>query len=454
MSIIETFFYFLLALTLLIAVHEWGHFIVARMVGVKVLRFSIGFGRPLLRYLDKKGTEYVLAMFPLGGYVKMLDEEEVGELPPEEKQHAFNQKPVWARMAVVSAGPALNMLFAFLALWLMFVIGIKTFAPIVGEVEPNSIAAKAGLKPQDEIITLDAAKILSWRDFQMQMMNELGERRELALSVKNKSSSQTRQLTINLAQWQLDYRDPDIFVSLGIKPYFPLLLPIIGEVLPNSPASQAGLQPGDKILMMNNQTIQHWYQVLQVVKDKGSTPLLFKVERANQKEVEFSVIPTIKTTNGHSYGFIGIKVMPQQLTNDWLRTQQYSFFAASHMAWQETIELTSTSLQMVWKFLTGKVSLRNVGGPIGIAQGAGQSAQIGLAYYLSFLALVSISLGVLNILPVPVLDGGHLLFYVIEFVLGRPLSRMTREKALGVGTILLLALTALAVFNDVVRLIK
>ena len=452
MEIANSFLYFIIAIAILIAVHEWGHFIVARAVGIKVLRFSIGFGRPILKYQSKSGTEYVLSIFPLGGYVSMLDEEE-GDVPAEEVEQAFNRKSVWARMAVVVAGPALNFIFAVFALWLMFMIGISSIAPIIGEVSPNSIAAKAGLKPQDEITRLAERKIGNWRDFQIGMMSQMGSANSVALSVVNKQSNLERDTRLDIKGWDIDPNELDILKSLGIKPYVPLLKPILGQVVAGDPAEQAGLKIGDEILAVNNQPIKYWYDLLVFMQNNKAKPVTLTILRDKQK-IDVRLQPKVKKLEDKEVGFIGVVVKKQYIADDWIRKEKYSLLGSVKMALFETYHLTAVSVEMIWKFISGKVSLRNIGGPIGVAQGASQSAQIGLAYYLSFLALVSVSLGVLNLLPIPMLDGGLLLYYIIEVITGKPVSRKARERLLWLGAGFLLALTLLAAFNDISRLIN
>ncbi len=451
MDIVYSTLYFLLALTILIAVHEWGHFIVARMVGVKVLRFAIGFGKTIFSYKGKKGTEYVLGMVPLGGYIKMLDEDEA-EVDSADLDQAFNRKPIWARMAIVIAGPALNFIFAVFALWLMFIIGIKSLAPIVGEVTPSSISQKANIQKQDEIIFVGDKAVRSWREFQIAMMTKMGDKEKLPITVKNTKTGSINKLNLDLKNWHLDPKKPDVLQSLGIKAYIPYLKPIIGSVVKDKPAAKAGMKSGDLIQKINNIKIKHWYQLLQIVQASGNKPILMEVLR-NGKNIKLSLIPELKLYNNKDVGFIGASVKQQFIVANWLRNQKYSITTSLAMALSETKNLTVTSFQMIGKFISGKVSLRNIGGPIGIAQGAGQSAKIGLAYYLSFLALISISLGVINILPVPMLDGGHLLFFMVEAIIGRPLSKPIREQLMVVGIVLLLSLMVLAMFNDISRLI-
>lgn len=443
-------FYFILAVAILIAVHEWGHFLVARACGVKVLRFSLGFGPSLFKYQGRKGTEYVVALIPLGGYIKMLDEEE-GPVSEDDLPHAFNRKSVWQRLAVVLAGPLFNFIFAAFALLLMFMIGINTLAPIVSEVKKPSIAREAGLVPMDEILNVANHRIDNWRSFQLQMVAQLGSKKDVPVKVKNLRTGDERSLGFNMT-WHLNHNKPDVLESVGIVPFIPTIDPVIGKVIPDGAANAAGLRAGDKILNINGKGIKSWMQVVMIVRKNAGHPLSLRVKRHGEV-VPITLTPNVKKEKGEQIGFVGLMPEKMDWPKGWLRVEHYSFLHAVPRAFTETWNLTALSFKMLAKFVTGDVSLRNIGGPIGIAQGAGQSARVGPAYYLSFLALVSISLGILNVLPVPMLDGGHVLFYVIEIVRGgRPLTEKTKHKGMMLGLVLLLALTGLAIFNDVVRL--
>lgn len=451
MTFLHNAFYFVISLTILVFVHEWGHFLAARWVGVKVLRFSIGFGKPIFRYIGKKGTEYVLSLIPLGGYVKMLDEDEA-PVDEKEKPYAFNQQSVWARMIIVVAGPLFNFFFSIIALTFMFMLGIKTLAPVVGEVEPYSIASKAGIQRFDEIQQVGDQQIKSWSKFSQSMVLFLGKTEQLPLIVKNVKTDQTRQVMLNIANWQLDTFEPDVLKSLGLEIYRPKLKAIIGEVVVNSPASQAGLKAGDIILMANDSEITYWQDLLKFAQDNKEDKINLLISREG-KELKLTVSPDTKVIEGKQVSVIGVLVKQQWLNDHWQRLQQYQFGEALSMGASQTKQLIDMSLQMMWKVLAGEISAKNIGGPIGIAQGAGQSASIGLSYYLYFLSLISVSLGVINLMPLPVLDGGHLLFLAIELIIGRQLNRSVREKASVVGIMMILALTALAMFNDITRLL-
>jgi len=445
-----TLLYFLLALVLLIVVHEFGHFIVARCCGVKVLRFSFGFGKVLARWHDKRGTEFAWSLFPLGGYVKMLDEAE-GDVPEHERHLAFNNKSVWARIAIVLAGPLFNFLFAFVALWLILVIGIKSLAPMIDDVKPGSMASVAGLTPRQEIIALDGKKITSWRDFQYALLPLLGSGKPITITVKSLDDGQQRKVILPLADWQMDSKNPDVLASLGISPFIPTIPPVVGEVVPESPAQAAGLQAGDLITSVDGHAVEDWLFLVDFVKKHPDKRLLLVLKR--QAQLSRIVVHTGSTiNNGHAEGFIGVRSQRVDWPADWLRLQREGPIDAIGTAFGQTLELTGTTFTLIGRLVMGKLPLQSISGPVGIAQGAGESARSGLPYYLSFLALVSISLGVLNLLPIPMLDGGHLLYYLIEIIRRRPLSDEVKSVGIYIGLVLLIVLMLLGLTNDLTRL--
>lgn len=442
----STLFFFVLALLLLITIHEFGHFIVARLCGVKVLRFSFGFGPILAQFKDKRGTEFAFSLIPLGGYVKMLDESEE-EVTPEEQEMAFNRKSVWARMAIIIAGPLFNFIFAFFAFWLVLVIGIQSLAPIIESVQPHSIAAQAGLKPQQEILALDHKPINSWHDFQFVLMPMLGSEETVDIQVKNLTGGKTELLSLPLKNWTVDSKKQDPLASLGIQLFVPSFSTIIGEVIPDSPAKKAGLLTGDKMKLMNGKPMTDWMKLVTYVQEHPGALITLTVDREG-KEQQFSF--TIGQKNGK--GFIGLQSQPVNWPKGWLRLERQPPIQAMGTAFKQTTNLTASTFALFGRLITGKLSMDNLSGPIGIAQGAGNSGRNGLSYYLSFLAMVSISLGALNLLPIPMLDGGQLFYCIVELIRGKPLSDTVKSVGMYLGILLLLGLMVFSFSNDLSRL--
>lgn len=447
---VMTLIYFIVALLLLITVHEYGHFLVARLCGVKVLRFSFGFGKVLARWHDKQGTEYAWSLVPLGGYVKMLDEGEQ-DVAPEERHLAFNNKSVWARIAIVIAGPLFNFLFAFVALWLVLVIGIKSLAPIIDKVMPNSIAAESGLQANEEIIRFNDTPINSWRDFQYALMPLIGSDEIVRLQVKSLSDNQHKTLNLPLKNWSLDSKDPDPLQSFGIVPFIPGIPPVVGEVVDNTPASEAGLQVNDRILQMNGKPLADWLDLVEHVAKNPNQPLVLSLIRQG-KPLTLNLTIGSKENDGKTTGFLGVRSQKVNWPKQWLRVERQNPLAAIGTAFKQTVDLSTATFSLIGRFVTGKLALQSISGPVGIAQGAGESGRSGFVYYLSFLALVSISLGVLNLLPIPMLDGGHLLFCFIELIRRKPLSDTSKTIGLYLGLFFLAALMILALSNDISRL--
>lgn len=447
---LSTLIYFFLSLFLLIIVHEYGHFIVARWMGVKVLRFSLGFGKVLASWRGKHGTEFVLSLIPLGGYIKMLDEAE-GPVPSHQQHLAFNNKPIWARVAVVVAGPLFNFLFAFVALWLVLIIGIQSLAPIIGSVAKDSIASQAGLTANQEIVMMDGRAITSWRDFQYLLMMKLGTQQPINLIVKSLPTGIEKKVVISLTSWKLDAKKPDILASLGLQPFIPTVPPIIGEVVANSPSMHAGLREGDVITKINGKVVSDWLSLVDFVRKHPKKTVTLEISRHGEIK-QFLVPIASEQRDGHLQGFLGLRSQQVNWPAHWLRLQRLPAMEAIGVAYAQTVELTKTSFVLIGRLVLGKLSLKTISGPVGIAQGAGESAKGGLVYYLSFLALVSISLGVLNLLPIPMLDGGHLLYYVVELVLRKPVSEEIRTIGSYLGLILLMALMMIALNNDITRL--
>ena len=449
LSILWNLAAFIVALGVLITVHEFGHFWVARRCGVRVERFSIGFGKALWRRTDKSGTEYVIAMIPLGGYVKMLDER-AEPVAPELRHYAFNNKTVGQRAAIIAAGPIANFLFAIFAYWLVFIIGVPGVRPVVGEITPNSIAAQAQIQPGTELKAVDGIETPDWDAVRLQLVAKIGDE-HTTLSVAQFGSNQRQDKTLDLRQWAFEPDKEDPVSSLGIRPRGPQIEPVLSEVQVNSAASKAGLQAGDRIVKVNGQSLTQWMTFVTLVRDNPDKPLALDIERQGSS-LSLTLTPDSKQVNGKAEGFAGVvpKVIP--LPDEYKTVRQYGPFSAILEASDKTWQLMKLTVSMLGKLITGDVKLNNLSGPISIAQGAGMSAEFGVIYYLMFLALISVNLGIINLFPLPVLDGGHLLFLAIEKLKGGPVSERVQDFSYRIGSILLVLLMGLALFNDFSRL--
>lgn len=449
LSILWNLAAFIIALGVLITVHEFGHFWVARRCGVRVERFSIGFGKALWRRTDKSGTEYVIAMIPLGGYVKMLDER-AEPVAPELRHYAFNNKTVGQRAAIIAAGPIANFLFAIFAYWLVFIIGVPGVRPVIGEIKPNSIAAQAQIQPGTELKAVDGIETPDWDAVRLQLVSKIGDE-HTTLSVAQFGSNQRQDKTLDLRHWTFEPDKEDPVSSLGMRPRGPQIEPVLSEVQVNSAASKAGLQAGDRIVKVNGQSLTQWMTFVTLVRDNPDTPLALDIERQGSS-LSLTLTPDSKQVNGKAEGFAGVvpKVIP--LPDEYKTVRQYGPFSAILEASDKTWQLMKLTVSMLGKLITGDVKLNNLSGPISIAQGAGMSAEFGIIYYLMFLALISVNLGIINLFPLPVLDGGHLLFLAIEKLKGGPVSERVQDFSYRIGSILLVLLMGLALFNDFSRL--
>ncbi|MEL0633709.1 sigma E protease regulator RseP [Pseudoalteromonas carrageenovora] len=440
---------FILALGILVAIHEYGHFWVARKMGVKVLRFSIGFGKPLLKWHDKYKTEYVIAAIPLGGYVKMLDER-VDEVPANERHLSFNAKSVQARIAIVAAGPMANFLFAIVALAAMYMVGVQSVKPVVGSITEGSRAEQAGIMPSQHIIKIGDDDITTWQDATFSLMSSLGEQ-SVDVTVRDENL-QTRVKTLNLDGWKLDQQDVPPLSSLGIVPFRPQATLTIAAVTKKSAAEQADLKAKDIILAVNGETISNWQQLVNLITQSANKSLQFSVKRQDSIKT-ITVTPQGRIDdNGVEQGFLGVAPVVQPWPDGYVETRHYGPLDSIVRGTKETWRLITLSFDMIGNLITGQVSVKNLSGPVGIAVGAGTSVSYGLVAFLSFLALISVNLGVFNLLPLPVLDGGHLMYYIIELFRKKPVSEKTQEFGFKVGALLLIFLTCFALFNDVSRL--
>lgn len=440
---------FIIALMVLVAIHEYGHFIVARWLGVKVLRFSIGFGRVLLSWRDKKSTQYAISAIPLGGYVKMLDERE-GPVHEDQLPYAFNRQPLWKRVAIVLAGPLFNIFFAILAYWLMFCIGITQVVPVIGDVAPNSIAQRAGLQAQQEIVAIAGESVTSWTDVRLKILAELGRDSTLPITTQAVGTNHRHLHLLDLSGWRLDGSDIPVLGSIGIYPDYPDQPAIIGSVVPDTPAAKIGLQPGDKILQLNQKTVVSWEDFVHNIAKHPRKKVTIKLERGTQT-LSYTVLLDERTEGQRSIGYLGVQTVPTKWPAYLLRSLHYNPLVAIVPAIKTTWDIFILSWQMLGKMVVGNLSLKTVSGPIGIAQGAGYSASMGFSYFLNFLALISLSLAMVNLLPIPMLDGGHLLYFLIEAITRRPVSPRIQLVGMRVGITFLLAVMLLAFYNDLSR---
>lgn len=445
-----TILWFLLAIAILITIHEYGHFYAARRCGIKVIRFSVGFGKPLYTWMDKQGTEFTVAAIPLGGYVKMLDERE-GRVKPAELSQAFTQKSVWQRIAVVIAGPAANFLLAFLLFWALSMLGRDEVIPVIGAVADDSLAARAGVEAGQEIVAIDGIDTLTWQIVNQQLIRRMGESGILTLSLKDTQSSRILEKEIYLSEWLNADDMPDPLASLGLSIYQPLLTDIeIAKVVQESPAQTAGLQVGDRVTAADGVTMQNWQQWVNYVRERPGRAIALTLERDGQTH-DIDITPQAIEENGRRFGRVGIYPVPPEWSSGMMRRVDYNGWQALIRGLQETWDTSVFVLSSVKKIIVGDISTKHLSGVITIAKVAGQQAEAGLVYYAGFLALLSVSLGVFNLLPIPVLDGGHLAFYLIEAVKGSPVPQRWQMVGVQIGLVVVVSVMLLALYNDIMR---
>ena len=446
-----SFLAFIVAISVLVAVHEFGHFWVARRLGIKVLRFSIGFGRPVwLRRFGADRTEFAIAALPLGGYVKMLDEREAA-VAPEQAARAFNRQSLRTRSAVIIAGPLFNFLFAIVAYWLMFVSGVPGMKPMIGDVAPQSAAARAGFIANDELLSVGATPTPTWDAATLELLDAALAATSVEIVVHQPDGVQ-RLLSLDFSSEQGALDKGGLLSNLGLTVWRPSVPAVIDRLVSGGPAELAGLQPGDRVVAVDDQAIHDWGGWVEYVRAHPEQSLDVRLERSGAP-LRLSVTPKAVQEEGETIGQIGAYVRPPTGEQDMARTEvRYGPLESVGKAFDTTWEMTALTVRTLWGMVSGRASVENISGPISIAQYAGYSARIGLASFLKFLAIVSISLGVLNLLPVPVLDGGHLLYNFIEWVQGRPLSEYAQQIGQQVGIGLLLVLMSIAFYNDLTRL--
>jgi regulator of sigma E protease len=443
---------FIIAISILVAVHEFGHFWVARRLGIKVLRFSIGFGKPVwLRRFGADRTEFAIAALPLGGYVRMLDEREA-PVSPGEAARAFNRQSLATRSAVILAGPVFNFIFAVAAYWLMFVSGVPGLKAVIGEVSPDTVAATAGFVANDEILSVGSTPTPTWDAATLELLDAALASDSVTIEVRQPDGAR-RQLQIDFAGVDNALDKGGLLQNLGFTVWRPSVPAIIDRLVKDGPAELAGLQAGDRVVGVDGREVADWGAWVDYVREHPRRELSVEIERAGQTLV-LPLTPRAVEDNGETIGQIGAYVRPPPAeVQESMRTLlRYGPLEAVGKAFGNTWEMTTLTLRTLWGMLSGKASVENISGPISIAQYAGYSASIGWASFLKFLAIVSISLGVLNLLPIPVLDGGHLLYNVIEWMRGKPLSDAAQQLGQQLGILLLLMLMSVAFYNDLNRL--
>ncbi|MDX1598797.1 MAG: RIP metalloprotease RseP [Marinobacter sp.] len=449
MQLVQTVLALALTLGILVTLHEYGHFWVARRCGVKVLRFSVGFGKPMFSWYDRHGTEFAIAAIPLGGYVKMLDARE-GPVPEELRDQEFTSKPPSQRIAIAAAGPVANFLFAIAAYWLLSVVGFTTVAPIVGDVKPDSVAERMGLVEGMEIHEVDGRRVTSWRDINMRLLERAGEHGNVVLTVSDSGSR--GELSASLDGWRLRDDNPNPLGEFGIQPWRPSIPAVVDEISSGGAAESAGLKSGDRVVAVDGEPVADWFELVDIIRSSPGASLVVTVDRQGER-LDLRVTPASKTTDsGEEIGFVGAGVAQVSWPDEVLRDVRFGPIAAVPNAISETWADTRLTLVAIKKMVTGLLSPTNLSGPITIARVAEASVSSGFEDFVRFLAYLSVSLGVLNLLPIPILDGGHIVYYTIEAIRRKPLSEQVQALGLRIGMALILTLMVFALYNDLMRL--
>lgn len=444
---------FALALGILIVVHEFGHYTVARLAGVKVLRFSVGFGKALaVRRIGSDGTEWAIGAFPLGGYVKMLDEREA-PVAAHELHRAFNRQPVGKRFAIVAAGPVANFILAVVLYWGLYFYGVEELRPLLGKPVAASMVAAAGFENGDLVRAVDGTRVQTWQELRWQLLQGALERKPIRVEVENERGEISAR-RLDLSAVSADDLESDVLQKIGFRLYRPEVPPVIGIVAPGSVAERAGLRPGDRVTEVDGKPVGHWGDLVSIVRGAAGREVRLRYERGGS-QAEALMTPSEVTEGGETIGRIGVGMPEDAFDRSRLTiTVSYGVFEALAKAAGQTWDTSVFALKSLGMMVTGEISWKNLSGPVTIADYAGQSAQLGLSYYVRFIALISISLGVLNLLPIPILDGGHLMYYMIEIIKGGPVSERAMEIGQQIGLALLVMLMAFAFYNDINRLIS
>jgi len=471
-EVLQSILALIVTLSILVTIHEFGHFWVARLCNVHVLRFSVGFGKPL--YMKRgaapdpvpvpgdqevltrsneplQGTEFVVAAIPLGGYVKMLDERE-GFVPDDQLHLVFNRKPLLQRIAIVSAGPIANFLLAIVAYWVLFTIGVSGIIPLLGDIEPDSKAGRAGLRAGQEIVAVDGKATRTWADVNLKLFDRMGESGDITITIQEPGAvNATTDFHISVQSWMSGVEEPYPVSDLGLTLKYPEIPARIGGIIKDGRAEAAGLMAGDEIVSANGLAVATWISWVETIQASPEKSIVMEVLRDNQI-IQITVTPALSERNGEMVGFIGASREAIQIPEEMQRNISYPIYSAWIPALEKTWEITLFTLSSIKKMIVGAISPKNLSGPITIAQIASATAQSGLVSFIGFIALLSISLGVLNLLPIPVLDGGHLLYYFIELVIGKPVPERVQVWGLQIGMFFIFSIMLLAFYNDLARL--
>jgi len=448
--VIQSVLSIVIALGVLITFHEFGHYIVARACGVKVLRFSVGFGKPIFKWVNKRDTEFTLALIPLGGYVRMLDERE-GNVPSALKGEAFNNKGVWQRIAIVAAGPLANFLLAIILYSIVALQGIQTVSPVVGGIESDSIISHSSLQVGDELTHINGEDVASWQQVNLALANLIGQSGTYQFSYLPFGGGSEMSSDFKLQSWLSDSEPAGLISELGLEPKRPKMPAVIEKVLDGGAAESAGIKAGDEIVSINDNVIDDWQGFVSIVQNSPKQALSVSLVRDNQT-LSVTLRPNERLVAGVATGYVGLMVKPVVLDSTWYKVTEYGVFESLEYGVARSAQMINLTLSSIYKMIKGLISIDNLSGPITIAKVASASAESGLQSFIQFMAYLSISLGVLNLLPIPVLDGGHLLFYFVEVVRRKPVSEKIQYLAYRVGASLLFALMLVAIFNDIARL--
>ncbi len=437
---------FIIALSILVAVHEWGHYYVAKLCKVKILKFSIGFGKPIYKRVTSTGMEFIIASVPLGGYVRMLDGR-VDQVSTQDLDVAFDQKPVGQRMAIVAAGPAVNFIFAIFALMAVGMLGTQSSKTIVGDVLPDTIAERSGLEAGDEILKVGNREVNDWQKVSIEMVSFSGDS-TMPLTVRTVNGV-TREKSFPLNGWKLNPESTDLFSDLGFQPFQPELTTQLSVVQANSPAERAGLQINDEILKIDGTPMRNWGQIVDYLGPRPNTDIELEVVREGEQVTLQASLGT--NPSDSTRGYLGVSPRSEPWPQEYIVEKKLGLFDAFIDGSKNTWRLMTVTLEMLGKLLTGDLSVKSLSGPISIAEGAGTHASYGLVAFLGFLAIISVNLGIINLLPLPILDGGHLLYFTIEWITGKPVSESIQDVGFRIGGVIIFAIMVTAIFNDILR---